>query len=61
MRDYPIALITDTAPQEVFQPLEGPAGVTMGPGDGNLMPRGEVLRLASNLTAIINRAELRRK
>lgn len=55
----PIVLITNTVPQSVLLPLKGLAEVIMGPDDGNLMSREEVLRLAPELTGIINQAELR--
>jgi len=51
-------LITNAVSQSVLEPLDGMAEVIMGPDDGNLMPREEVLRLAPSLTAIINQAEL---
>lgn len=55
----PLVLITNTVPPETLTPFAGIARVVMGPSDGALMPRAEVLRLAPKLVAIINQAELR--
>lgn len=46
-------------PPDVLKSLRGLAQVIQGPSGGDLMPRAEVLRLAPNLDAIINQAELR--
>ncbi|MBN8711345.1 MAG: D-glycerate dehydrogenase [Verrucomicrobia bacterium] len=55
----PKVLITNTVPPSVLEPLAGLADVIMGPNTGDLMTREEVLRLAPEITAIINQAELR--
>lgn len=55
----PLVLITNTVPPETLVPLAKLARVVMGPANGDLMPRAEVLRLAPDLTGIINQAELR--
>ena len=55
----PVVLITNAVPAETLVPLEGLARVVLGPAGGELMPRAEVLRLASKLAGIINQAELR--
>ncbi|MEN9402723.1 MAG: hypothetical protein RL091_1426 [Verrucomicrobiota bacterium] len=55
----PLVLITNTVPPEALAPLAGIARVIMGPANGDLTPRAEVLRLAPDLTGIINQAELR--
>jgi glyoxylate reductase len=55
----PLVLITNTVPPEAMAPLAGLARVVMGPANGDLMPRAEVLRLAPDLTGVINQAELR--
>ncbi len=55
----PLVLITNGVPLEHLAPLEGVARIIMGPTDGSLLQRGEVLRLAPNLAGIINQAELR--
>ena len=52
-------LITNHVPEEHLAPLAGLAEIIMGPAGGPLMPRAEVLRLAPELDAIINQAELR--
>jgi glyoxylate reductase len=56
---HPFVLITNAVPPEVLTPLAGVAEVIVGPHDGDLMPRDEVLRLAPRLSGIINQAELR--
>ena len=55
----PLVLITNAVPAEVLAPLQGLARVVLGPADGNLMTRAEVLRLAPELVGIVNQAELR--
>jgi glyoxylate reductase len=55
----PKVLITNAVPERVLEPLNGLAAVIMGPDGGPLMPREEVLKLAPELTAIINQAELK--
>lgn len=55
----PVVLVTNTVPADVLAPLGNFARVIMGPTDGNLMERAEVLRLAPELTGIVNQAELR--
>ncbi len=55
----PLVLITNRVPPEVLTPLDGLAHVVMGPGNGDTMPRVEVLRLAPDLAGIINQGELR--
>lgn len=57
--NLPLVLITNTVPDDVLAPLAGVARVIMGPAGGDLMPRGDVLRLAPTLAGIINQAELR--
>ncbi|MBK8021513.1 MAG: hypothetical protein IPK19_08800 [Chloroflexi bacterium] len=53
-----IVLITNSVPPEILEPLKSIAHVILGPGDGDTMPRGEVLRHAPTLSAIINQGEL---
>jgi len=55
----PLVLITNAVPAEVLTPLQGLARVILGPAGGDLMPRAEVLRLAPDLSGIVNQAELR--
>lgn len=55
----PLVLITNTVPDEVLAPLNGLARVVLGPTEGALMSRAEVLRLAPELTGIVNQAELK--
>ncbi len=55
----PLVLITNAVPDEILVPLKGLARVVLGPADGNLMSRAEVLRLAPELVGIVNQAELR--
>lgn len=55
----PHVLITNAVPDQVRAPIEGRAQLVMGPADGSLMDRKEVLRLAPRLFGIINQAELR--
>lgn len=50
---------TNQVDAAVLAPLAGLAEVVMGPADGHLMPRAEVLRLAADADAIVNQAELR--
>ncbi|MBL9192656.1 MAG: D-glycerate dehydrogenase [Opitutaceae bacterium] len=54
----PLVLVTNSVPDDVLAPLEGIARVVMGPADGELMPRAEVLERAPELAAIVNQAEL---
>lgn len=54
----PRVLITNTVSSEEMEPLAELADLIMGPADGNLMPRHEVLKLAPTLAGIINQAEL---
>ena len=55
----PLVLITNSVPPAALAPLTGLARVVMGPTNGDLMSRAEVLRLAPELAGIINQAELR--
>ena len=55
----PLVLITNGVPDGVLVPLAGIARVVLGPANGDLMPRSEVLRLAPELAGIVNQAELR--
>ncbi|MCC5808042.1 MAG: hypothetical protein JJU00_17070 [Opitutales bacterium] len=55
----PKVLITNRVPEDHLAPLLGWTEIIQGPGGGALMPRGEVLRLAPDLDAIINQAELK--
>jgi glyoxylate reductase len=55
----PLVLFTNAVPDEVLVPLAGIARVVLGPANGDLMPRHEVLRLAPELAGIVNQAELR--
>ncbi len=57
-KTLPKVLITNTVPDDIVAPLQGQAEVIMGPNNGDLMPRAEVLQLAPALTAIINQSEL---
>lgn len=50
---------TNRVGEDILAPLSGIAEVLLGPGDGDLMPREEVLRLAADTDAIVNQAELR--
>lgn len=52
-------LITNEVPSDVLAPLTGTAEVIFGPGNGDLMPRKEVLQLGPTLDGIINQGELR--
>lgn len=52
-------LITNEVPSDVFAPLVGMAEVIFGPGNGDLMPRKEVLQMGATLDGIINQGELR--
>jgi glyoxylate reductase len=52
-------LITNTVPAPVLESLQGWTDIIMGPDNGDLMPREEVLRLAPQLAGIVNQAELR--
>lgn len=51
-------LITNAVPSDIIAPLKGMAEVILGPGNGDLMLREEVLRLGPTLHGIINQAEL---
>lgn len=55
----PKVLITNTVSESHLDPLLGKAEIIMGPSDGDLMPREEVLSFAPELTGIINQGELR--
>lgn len=55
----PLVLITNTVARELLAPLDGIARVVMGPADGDLMPRAEILRHAPAVAGIVNQAELR--
>lgn len=55
----PLVLITNAVPDEVLAPLAGIARVVLGPANGDLMPRDDVLRLAPELAGIVNQTELR--
>jgi glyoxylate reductase len=55
----PLVLCTNHVPLEHLAPLEGLADVQLGPANGDLMSRDEVLQLAPQLSGIINQAELR--
>jgi glyoxylate reductase len=55
----PLVVITNTVPAPVLLPLQGIARVLMGPADGNLMSRAELMRLAPSVVGIVNQAELR--
>lgn len=55
----PLVLITNAVPDEVLAPLAGIARIVLGPANGDLMPRADVLRLAPDLAGIVNQAELR--
>ena len=57
--NLPLVLITNTVPASVLAPLAKIARVIMGPNNGDLMLRSEVLHLAPQLAGIINQAELR--
>ena len=50
----PKVLITNTVPDNILKPLDGIAEVILGPDGGLTTPREEVLRLAPELSAIIN-------
>src|SRR5688572_9204701 len=54
----PLVLFTSAVPDDVLVPLAGIARVALGPADGDLMPRSEVLRRAPELVGIVNQAEL---
>lgn len=51
-------LWTNWVDAAVLAPLAGLAEVSLGPGNGDLMPREEVLRRAGSVEAIVNQAEL---
>lgn len=55
----PRILITNTIPASLLTNLRDHAEIIMGPDNGDLMPRRDVLKLAPELFAIINQAELR--
>lgn len=55
----PVILVTNSVPRDVLAPLDGLAGIVMGPANGDLMARADVLQLAPRLTGIVNQAELR--
>ena len=55
--DLPLILITNTVPQDELAPIDYIAQVVMGPSNGNLMDRPDVLRLAPRLTGIVNQSE----
>lgn len=55
----PKVLITNRVSEDHLAPLAGWTEIIQGPGGGALMPRDEVLRLAPDLDAIINQAELK--
>lgn len=55
----PYVLCTNFVPRDHLAPLEGVAEIVLGPDDGSLLSRAEVLRLAPSLAAILNQAELR--
>ena len=52
-------LITNEVPSDVVAALVGTAEVILGPGNGDLMPRQEVLQMGAELDGIINQGELR--
>lgn len=52
-------IITNEIPPEAYAPLRGVAEWVMGPGNGDLMTREEILCRAVSADAIINQAELR--
>ena len=52
-------LITNAVPSDVIASLGKTTKVILGPGNGDLMPREEVLRLGATLDGIINQGELR--
>lgn len=54
----PIVLLTSAVPSALLARLAGKARVIQGPGQGETMPRSEVLRHAPKLTAIISQGEL---
>ncbi len=56
--NQPLVLCTNLVPDHVLAPLDGLAGVQLGPGGGDIMPRAEVLKLAPQLDAIVNQGEL---
>lgn len=51
-------LITNAVPSDIIAPLGKTTQVILGPGNGDLMPRVEVVRLGPTLDGIINQAEL---
>jgi len=55
----PRVLCTNWVPPDHLAPLAGVAEIVLGPVDGALMSRDEVLRLAPGLSGILNQAELR--
>ena len=55
----PLVVITNTVPESVLLPLREIARVVMGPDDGNLMSRADLMRLAPGAVGIVNQAELR--
>jgi len=59
MNMKPRILITNKVPEDHLEPLLGWTEILYGPAGGALMPRAEVLRLAPQLDAIINQAELK--
>lgn len=54
----PKVLITNQVPAEHLQPLIGLAEIIQGPSPTDLMSRSEVIKLAPELSAIINQTEL---
>jgi glyoxylate reductase len=54
----PKVLITNTVPDDILEPLNGLAEVTLGPDKGLTTPRNEVLQLAPELVGILNQGEL---
>lgn len=54
----PKVLITNTVPNSALESLAEIAKIIMGPANGDLMSREEVLHLVPSLDAIINQAEL---
>lgn len=55
----PCVLITNRVPSDHLEPLPKHCTLIEGPGQYELMPRGQVLAQAHKLDAIINQAELR--
>ena len=58
MLTLPDILITNTISEDESAPLAGKANLIMGPSDGSLMKRAQVLEHAPNLVGIINQGEL---